>query len=108
MNRRRGRRTLITGITGQDGSYLAELLIAEQYEVHGVIRRAPTFTTGRISHPYVDPHESPPLHFIIAISARGAYLSPKAGGLRGRESSEYRSASEAAEAAAALRKRLNP
>lgn len=47
---------LITGITGQDGSYLAELLLAKGYEVHGLIRRASTFNTARIDHLYVDPH----------------------------------------------------
>ncbi|MGW5072970.1 GDP-mannose 4,6-dehydratase [Rhodococcus sp. NPDC004095] len=50
------RRALITGITGQDGSYLAEFLLAKDYEVHGIIRRASTFNTGRIEHLYVDPH----------------------------------------------------
>ncbi len=48
---------LITGITGQDGSYLAELLLSKGYEVHGIIRRASTFNTGRIDHLYVDPHD---------------------------------------------------
>lgn len=51
------KRALITGITGQDGSYLAELLLAKGYEVHGVIRRASTFNTARIDHLYVDPHD---------------------------------------------------
>ncbi len=50
------KRALITGITGQDGSYLAELLLAKGYEVHGVIRRASTFNTSRIDHLYRDPH----------------------------------------------------
>jgi GDPmannose 4,6-dehydratase len=50
------KRALITGITGQDGSYLAELLLSKGYEVHGVIRRASTFNTHRIDHIYVDPH----------------------------------------------------
>ena len=50
------RRALITGITGQDGSYLAEFLLAKGYEVHGLIRRASTFNTTRIDHLYVDPH----------------------------------------------------
>ncbi|MCV7220891.1 GDP-mannose 4,6-dehydratase [Mycolicibacterium elephantis] len=50
------KRALITGITGQDGSYLAELLLNKGYEVHGVIRRASTFNTSRIDHLYVDPH----------------------------------------------------
>ncbi|MBO0842962.1 MAG: GDP-mannose 4,6-dehydratase [Nocardioides sp.] len=51
------KRALITGITGQDGSYLAELLIRKGYEVHGLIRRASTFNTARIDHLYVDPHD---------------------------------------------------
>lgn len=50
------KRALITGITGQDGSYLAELLLSKGYEVHGLIRRASTFNTGRIDHIYADPH----------------------------------------------------
>ena len=50
------KRALITGITGQDGSYLAELLLAKDYEVHGIIRRASTFNTERIDHIYQDPH----------------------------------------------------
>jgi GDPmannose 4,6-dehydratase len=49
---------LITGITGQDGSYLAELLLAKGYKVHGTIRRSSTFTTDRIDHIFQDPHES--------------------------------------------------
>src|SRR5215475_34733 len=52
------KRALITGITGQDGSYLAEFLLNKGYEVHGVIRRASTFNTHRIDHLYVDPHTS--------------------------------------------------
>jgi len=51
------KRALITGITGQDGSYLAELLIAKGYEVHGLIRRSSSFSTSRIDHLYRDPHE---------------------------------------------------
>ena len=51
------RKALITGITGQDGSYLAELLLAKGYEVHGLIRRSSSFNTGRIDHLYRDPHE---------------------------------------------------
>lgn len=50
------KKAFITGITGQDGSYLAELLLAKGYEVHGLIRRASTFNTQRIDHLYVDPH----------------------------------------------------
>jgi GDPmannose 4,6-dehydratase len=57
------RRALITGITGQDGSYLAELLLEKGYEVHGLVRRSSSFSTGRIDHLYRDPHESSvPLH----------------------------------------------
>lgn len=51
------RRALITGITGQDGSYLAELLLDKGYEVHGIYRRSSSFNTGRIDHIYVDAHE---------------------------------------------------
>lgn len=50
------KKALITGITGQDGSYLAELLLSKGYEVHGMIRRASTFNTSRIDHLYKDPH----------------------------------------------------
>lgn len=50
------KKALITGVTGQDGSYLAELLLSKGYEVHGIIRRASTFNTGRIDHIYQDPH----------------------------------------------------
>src|SRR5205823_455296 len=49
-------KALITGITGQDGSYLAELLLSKGYEVHGIIRRASTFNTGRLDEIYSDPH----------------------------------------------------
>ena len=54
----RVKKALITGITGQDGSYLAELLLGKGYEVHGLVRRSSSFTTGRIDHLYHDPHES--------------------------------------------------
>jgi hypothetical protein len=50
------KKALITGITGQDGSYLADLLLKKGYEVHGIIRRASTFNTERIDHLYQDPH----------------------------------------------------
>lgn len=56
MSQPRPKRALITGITGQDGSYLAELLLEKGYEVHGIIRRASTFNTSRIDHLYNDPH----------------------------------------------------
>src|SRR5467141_125065 len=52
----KAKRALITGITGQDGSYLAELLLSKNYEVHGIIRRASTFNTGRLDPIYADPH----------------------------------------------------
>src|SRR5580704_15989553 len=52
------KRALVTGITGQDGSYLAELLLAKDYEVHGIVRRSSSFNTERIDHLYRDPHES--------------------------------------------------
>src|SRR3954469_19832861 len=50
------KKALITGITGQDGSYLAEFLLSKGYEVHGLVRRSSSFNTGRIEHVYVDPH----------------------------------------------------
>lgn len=58
------KKALITGITGQDGSYLAELLLAKGYVVHGLIRRASTFNTGRLDHIYQDPHV-PDRHLIL-------------------------------------------
>ena len=57
---------LITGVTGQDGSYLAEFLLAKGYEVHGIIRRSSSFNTARIDHIYQDPHDKNPkliLHY---------------------------------------------
>ncbi len=51
------KKVLITGITGQDGSYLAEFLLSKGYDVHGMIRRASTFNTARIDNIYNDPHE---------------------------------------------------
>ena len=60
------KKALITGITGQDGSYLAELLLEKGYEVHGIKRRASSFNTGRIDHLYQDPHDADPrliLHY---------------------------------------------
>src|SRR6476659_3784447 len=50
-------RALVTGVTGQDGSYLAELLLSREYEVHGIIRRASSFNTSRLDHVYEDPHK---------------------------------------------------
>lgn len=66
------KKALITGITGQDGSYLAEFLIAKKYEVHGIIRRSSSFNTGRINHIYQDPHEKNKklfLHYGNSISS---------------------------------------
>ena len=54
----------ITGVTGQDGSYLAEFLLAKGYEVHGLIRRSSTFNTSRIDHIYEDPHAKSPKLFL--------------------------------------------
>lgn len=57
---------LITGVTGQDGSYLAELLLEKGYEVHGIKRRASSFNTERVDHIYQDPHAANPkfhLHY---------------------------------------------
>jgi GDPmannose 4,6-dehydratase len=53
-----GKTALITGVTGQDGAYLAEFLLAKGYDVHGLKRRSSSFNTGRVDHLYVDPHES--------------------------------------------------
>jgi GDPmannose 4,6-dehydratase len=58
------KRALITGVTGQDGSYLAELLLSKGYEVHGLIRRSSSFNTSRIDHIYADPHETDPKLFL--------------------------------------------
>lgn len=58
------KRALITGVTGQDGSYLAELLLDKGYEVHGIIRRSSTFNTSRIEHLYKDPHEKDARFFL--------------------------------------------
>jgi GDPmannose 4,6-dehydratase len=57
MNDQSAKRALITGISGQDGSYLAELLLEKGYEVHGIVRRSSSFNTHRIDHLYHDPHE---------------------------------------------------
>src|SRR5579862_8587828 len=53
-----GKTALITGVTGQDGAYLAELLLKRGYVVHGIKRRSSSFNTGRVDHLYVDPHET--------------------------------------------------
>jgi len=59
-----GRRALISGITGQDGSYLTEQLLERGYEVHGIVRRSSSFNTGRIDHLYRDPHDEDPRLFM--------------------------------------------
>lgn len=58
------KRSLITGITGQDGSYLSEFLLEKGYEVHGIIRRSSSFNTDRIDHIYIDPHEEKARFFL--------------------------------------------
>lgn len=58
------KKALITGITGQDGSYLSELLLSKGYEVHGIVRKASSFNTARVSHLYADPHAGPVRFFI--------------------------------------------
>ncbi|MCK4659530.1 MAG: GDP-mannose 4,6-dehydratase [Phycisphaerae bacterium] len=70
------RRALITGITGQDGSYLAEFLLNKGYEVYGLIRRSSSFTTGRIDHLYQDPHlGKPALRLIYGDLSDGTNIS---------------------------------
>jgi GDPmannose 4,6-dehydratase len=66
---------VITGITGQDGSYLTELLLKKGYEVWGIIRRSSSFHTGRIDHLYKDPHEKPPLRLVYGDLTDGSNLS---------------------------------
>ena len=66
---------LITGITGQDGSYLTELLLKKGYKVHGMIRRSSTFGTERIDHLYKDPHEKPALKLVYGDLTDGGNLS---------------------------------
>ena len=69
------KRALITGITGQDGSYLAELLLGKGYEVHGLIRRSSSFNTERIDHLYDDPHNKPALKLIYGDLTDGGNLN---------------------------------
>ncbi len=69
------KKALITGITGQDGSYLAELLLDKGYKVYGLIRRSSTFGTERIDHLYKDPHEKPALELIYGDLTDGGNLS---------------------------------
>lgn len=69
------KKALITGITGQDGSYLTELLLGKGYEVYGIIRRSSSFHTGRIDHLYRDPHEQPALKLIYGDLTDGSDLA---------------------------------
>jgi GDPmannose 4,6-dehydratase len=69
------KKALITGITGQDGSYLAELLLRKGYEVWGLIRRSSSFNTGRVDHLYKDPHERPKLRLVYGDMTDGSNLA---------------------------------
>jgi GDPmannose 4,6-dehydratase len=69
------KKALITGITGQDGSYLAEFLLKKGYKVWGIIRRSSSFSTGRIDHLYKDPHNQPELRLIYGDLTDGSNLS---------------------------------
>jgi GDPmannose 4,6-dehydratase len=69
------KKALITGITGQDGSYLAELLLEKGYQLWGILRRSSSFHTGRIDHLYKDPHEQPQLKLIYGDLTDGSNLS---------------------------------
>ncbi len=69
------KKALVTGITGQDGSYLAELLLKKDYEVWGIMRRSSSFHTGRIDHLYKDPHEQPKLRLVYGDLTDGGNLS---------------------------------
>ena len=69
------KKALITGITGQDGSYLTELLLKKGYQVWGIIRRSSSFHTGRIDHLYKDPHEQPALRLVYGDLTDGGNLS---------------------------------
>jgi len=69
------KKALVTGITGQDGSYLVELLLKKDYEVWGIIRRSSSFHTGRIDHLYKDPHEQPRLRLAYGDLTDGGNLS---------------------------------
>jgi len=69
------KKALITGITGQDGSYLVELLLGKGYQVWGIIRRSSSFHTGRIDHLYKDPHKQPALRLVYGDLTDGGNLS---------------------------------
>ena len=69
------KKALITGITGQDGSYLTEFLLKKGYEVWGIIRRSSSFHTGRIDHLYQDPHKQPKLRLVYGDLTDGSNLA---------------------------------
>jgi GDPmannose 4,6-dehydratase len=68
------KKALVTGITGQDGSYLAELLLQKGYQVWGIVRRSSSFNTDRINHLYKDPHNQPDLRLIYGDLTDGSNL----------------------------------
>jgi len=68
------KKAIVTGITGQDGSYLTELLLKKGYEVYGLVRRSSSFNTDRINHLYQDPHENPKLRLIYSDLTDGSNL----------------------------------
>ena len=76
------KKALVTGITGQDGSYMAELLLAKGYEVHGIIRRASTFNTGRLDAIYADPafRQGPVTAALLGITERRERAVRQSGG----------------------------
>ena len=76
------KKALITGITGQDGSYLLELLLGKGYEVWGLIRRSSSFNTGRIDHLYVDPHEHPRVRLVYGDMTDGNNLAALIGEIK--------------------------
>ena len=76
------KKALITGITGQDGSYLAELLLSKNYEVHGLVRRASSFNRARIEHIYNDPDNENRIHFHLHYGDVTEYRQPGRSGLQ--------------------------
>ncbi len=76
------RKAFITGITGQDGSYLVEFLLAKGYEIWGLIRRSSSFNTGRIDHLYQDPHEQPRLRLVYGDMTDGSNLAALIGEIK--------------------------
>ena len=76
------KKALVTGITGQDGSYLAELLLSKGYEVHGIIRRASSFNTSRLEPIYADPHEKTALKLHYGDLSDASALARLIGKLR--------------------------